>query len=207
MSVLFQQATTKITAVRVCVSVSLSLAWVYHPSVASHAVGSSCLLCWIRFIDNGGWWMMIDSWITRQIACSNKNRMQCLTRCVFFARANWWAPLSVHRSVYASHGAGERRLPVSPVALPSPRPEDGHRVLLRRGLRPQGRLQVPHLPERRVGRSHADQLPPQPRWGHQSLKTSAYMLTWRARWLVTHNHLGSRPWKLFGKGRAHKKNT
>lgn len=33
------------------------------------------------------------------------------------------------------------------------------------------------------------------------------LLNWRARWFVTQNHLWSRPWKLFGKGRHFQKNT
>lgn len=63
----------------------------------------------------------------------------------------------------ASQRARERRLQLPPVPLPSSDRGHGDRVLLRRGLRPQRRLQLSHLPEWGVEFRHAGQLPPEPR--------------------------------------------
>lgn len=61
--------------------------------------------------------------------------------------------------MFTSHRTGERGLPLSPNSLHPARRRHRHRVLLWRGSRSEGRVQVPHLPKRRVGPSHADQLP------------------------------------------------
>lgn len=65
----------------------------------------------------------------------------------------------LHPSLFTTHWTRERGLSLSPISLPPPHPENSHWVLLRWGLCSERRLQVPHLPERRVGRSYADQLP------------------------------------------------